>query len=83
MRAHSIVYYLEIGKVMITEELSNKYYENSLKIFFVLFTAHSLINSNLGTIKGPPPSPKQVPIRPIFKFPAQTVLFVTRLELYV
>ena len=41
---------------MITEELSNKYYGYSLKIFFVLFTAHSLINSNLGTIKGPPPS---------------------------
>ena len=81
MIVHSIVYYIEIGKVMITEELSNKYYGNSLKIFFVLFTAHSLTNSNLGTIKGPPSSPIQVPTPPIFKFPAQTILFVTRLEL--
>ena len=74
MIVHSIVYYLEIGKVMITEQLSNKYYGNSLKIVFVHFTAHSLTNSNLGTMKGP--SPIQVPKPPIFKFPAQTILFV-------
>ena len=80
MIVHSIVYYLEIGKVMITEELSHKYYGHSLKIFFVLFTAHSLTNSNLGTIKGP--SPIQVPTPPTFRFPEQTILFVTRLELY-